>query len=308
MPAAEISVHPDHAVRISLPWGFPLREDIAFTDARGIERRRLARRTKCALDKLQVPLRKILEPDEVVLYLARGQIMPGKPERFLLSLQSHYLSQSVLILTNRRLIDLSLKRNGQWNRNVRSARWGDIAKAEVTGILYGKLHLEYRAGTKQTYWRIPKGAARKMKVLTDVLLPKAVGENSAALAMASFCPECLAALTPRVYECPTCRSKFKNEKSALVYALLLPACGYFYVNLNLWGLLHAFIDLALFSSAFLWVLAALGRVPPQPTPGGPPGKLACFLLAGVPTAVLALEVWLAARIARNAVRKFIPER
>ena len=122
--------------------------------------------------------------------------------------------------------------------------------------------------------------------------------------MASFCPECLAALTPRVYECPTCRLKFKNEKSALVYALLLPACGYFYVNLNLWGLLHAFIDLALFSSAFLWVLAALGRVPPQPTPGGPPGKLACFCSQASRLRYWLWKFLLAARIARNAVRKF----
>jgi hypothetical protein len=144
-------------------------------------------------------------------------------------------------------------------------------------------------------------------MLLDILLPAAAGDTSPAQAMASFCPECLGALTPGVYACPHCGLKFRNEKSAALHALVIPGGAYFYVNLNLWGIAHAFIDVGLFASAILWVLAAAGKAPPQPIPGGPPGKLLCLYFASVPTVILALELWLAIRIARRAVKNFIPE-
>ena len=91
MPAAEIAVHPDQPVRICSPWGFPVREDVAFTDLHGVERRgRRESGPGGRSKKLQEPLRKILEPGEAVLYFARGQIMPGKLQRYTQGTQSHY--------------------------------------------------------------------------------------------------------------------------------------------------------------------------------------------------------------------------
>jgi ribosomal protein L40E len=307
VPKQEITIHPGQTARISSPWGFPVREDVAFTASRGIERSGAAKQTERAMEKLQEPLRKILEPDEAVLYFARGQIMPGKAERYLLGVQSHYLTQSALILTNRRLLQLSLKWNGQWNRNVRSARWGDVKEGHITGLLYGKLHIEYHQGSKETYWRIPKDAARKIQLLLNVLLPASAGETSAALAMASLCPECLAELTPGVYECRRCRLKFKDEKTAVLHALLIPGGGYFYAGLNLWGVAHAFVDVGVLFSAILWALVAMGRVQPPPLPGAPANKFTYNLLAAILAIVLALDIWLAIRVARNAIRNFIPD-
>ena len=307
MAAAKIAVHPDQTVRISSPWGFPLRGDVAFTDSHGAERGVLERRAMRALEKLQEPLRKILEPDEVVFYFAKGQIMPGAPERYLLGVQAHYLAPVALIMTNRRLLHLSLKRNGQWDRNVHSARWGDVKEGHITGFLYGKLHIEYGRESKETYWRIRMDAAKKIQSLLDVLLPASAGETSAALSMANFCPQCLAALTPGVYKCNRCGLKFKDEKSALLHALLIPGGGYFYVGLDLWGVGHAFIDVGLFFSAILWALAAMGKVPTHPLPGLPPSKFTYSWLAAILAAFLALDIWLAIRIARNAARSFIPD-
>ncbi len=307
VPAPEITVHPDQTARISSPWGFPLREDVAFTDSRGIERRGAGRQAKRSLEKLQEPLRKVLEPDEVVLYFARAQVMPGKPERYLLGVQSHYLTQAALILTNRRLLHISLKRNGQWNRNLRSARWGDVKEARVTRLIYGKLYIQYRHGSKETYWRIRQDTVKKIQLLLNVLLPASVGETSEALAMASFCPECLSELPPGVYECRHCGLKFKDEKTALLHALLIPGGGYFYAGLNLWGVMHAFIDVGALFSATVWALVAIGRLQPPPLPGAPPGTFTYALLAAVMAILLALDIWLAVRVARNAIRNFIPD-
>ena len=307
MPTAQIPLYSNQAVRLSTRSGILLREDSAFTNSRGVEERSLRKRSEKVLDTLQEPLRRMLEPEEAVLYIARGQIMPGKPERYMLGVQSHYLAPAVLILTNRRLLHLSLQLNGRWNRNMRSARWGDVKRGDVTGFLYGKLHIEYRCGSKEIYWRIRKDAAKKIQLLLDVLLPASRGETSEALAMASFCPACLAALTPGVYECHRCRLKFKNEKTALLHALLIPGGGYFYTGFGLWGVAHALIDVSALLSAIFWALAAMGRVQPQPLPGVPPGKFAYSLVAGILATALALDIWLAIRVARNAIRNFIPD-
>lgn len=307
MPAADISIHPGQTVRISSPGGIPLREDVLFTDARGVEPRGRNRRIKRAIERLQQPLGKILAPGEVVLYLTRGQIMPGKLQRYTQGTQSHYLAPAALVLTNRRLLHLSLKWNGRWNRNVRSAQWGDVKEAYVTTRLYGRLFIEYRNGSKETYWRIPKSGALKIKLLLDVLLPAPPGETSETLSMVTLCPDCLTALTPGVYECHHCGRKFKDGKTLLVHALLIPGGAYFYVGLDLFGVLHAGIDTAIFAYMMLWVLAALGKAHPPVRAGAPPTTFTYAALAIFLASALVFEICMSIRVARNAIKTFIPE-
>ena len=306
MPVAEITVHPNQPVRIASPWGFPVREDIAFTDLHGVERGGDVRWAKQAIKKLQEPLRKILEPGEVVLYLTRGQIMPGKLQRYTQGTQSHHLAPAALILTNRRLLHLSLKWNGRWNRNLRSAHWGDVKEGHVTSLLYGRLHLEYRQGSKETYWRIPKSAAKKIQLLLDVLLPESAGETSAALAMVSFCPECLAALSPGVYQCRQCGLKFKDEKTLLLHAFLIPGGAYFYVGLDLFGVAHAVVDVAIVSSMVIWTLATIGKVQPHLRAGAPPTKFTYAAAVTFLLSTLVFDICMSIKVARNAIRTFIP--
>ena len=307
MPAAEIAVHPNQEVRVSSPWGFPLREDVAFTDLTGLDAGRAGRRVRQSLEKLQEPLRRILEPGETVFYFALAQIMPGKPERYLLGVQSHSLALAGLVLTNRRLLHLSLRWSGKWNRNVRSARWGDIKEAHITGFRYGKLHLEYASGAKEVYWRIRKDAAKKIEFLLSVFVPASVGDTSTARSMVSLCPQCLAELQRGVYACPVCGLKFKDERTVLVHAVLIPGGAYFYTGLNLWGVAHACIDFAALVTAIIWALAAMGRVHMELRPGVPAGTHLCAFVASVMATLLVVDTWLSIRISRNAIRRFIPD-
>lgn len=308
MPAAEIAIHPDQPVRITSSSGFLVREDVAFTDLHGVQRRGAdIRWARGAIRKLQDPLRNILEPGEAVLYLSRGQIMPGKLQRYTQGTQSHFLTPAALILTNRRLLHLSLKWNGKWNRNLRSARWGDVKEGHVTGLRYGKLHIEYRQGLKETYWRIPRKGAKKIEFLLNVLLPESAGETSAALSMASFCPECLAALTPGVYQCRHCGLKFKSGKTLLLHTLLIPGGAYFYVGFDLFGVAHASVDMTILSSLVGWVLAIMGRVPPRMLAAAPPTTTTYVVATAFLACALVYDIGMSIRIARNAIRNFIPE-
>jgi hypothetical protein len=283
-----------------------LREDVAFTDTEGVERGRDVRWAKRAIEKLQEPLRKILEPDEAVLYIARGQVMPAKLQRYTQGTQSRYLEPAALVLTNRRLLHLTVKWNGHWDRSARGARWADIKEGHVTGFLHGILHLEYRNGFKESYWRIPKSAAKKIQLLLDVLLPASASDVPAGLAMVSFCPDCFKPLTPNVYQCPRCGLKFKDGKTLLFHAFL-PGGPYFYIGLDLWGVAHACVDTAIFATMIVWALATMGRGHPVLLAGAPPTKTTYALVTAFLGSALAYDVWMGIRIARSAIRKFIPE-
>ena len=128
MPSPDVAIHSNASIAITSPWNFPLREDVAYTDAGGSFAANVENGTRHALERLQGPLRSILEPEEAVLYFARGQMMPEKPERYLLGVPYRVLTRAALILTNRRILHMTLKRDGRWNRKLRCARWGDIAE------------------------------------------------------------------------------------------------------------------------------------------------------------------------------------
>jgi hypothetical protein len=308
IPTAQIPVHPDQPVRLSSHFGILLREDTVFTNRRGIEKRGIRKRAERALDKLQEPLRKMLEPDEAVLHIARGQMMPSGVERFFLGVHAYYLAPAMLVLTNHRLLHLFVTWNGMWKRGMRSARWGDMEEAKAKGLLSARLHIKYRDGKKEIYWRIRSDDGKKIQLLLEVLLPTAAGESSPALSMTSLCPDCRAALTPGVYECPNCRLKFKDERTALRRSLLIPGGGFFYTGHTLLGVAHCLVDLVLlFYLALSGLVAVLGIVKPGPSPGGaPPNKSAAMVVVAFLIAVLALHKWIMARISRNLIRNYIP--
>jgi hypothetical protein len=233
-------------------------------------------------------------------------MMPGRPQRYMLGIPYRILTRAGLIVTNRRILHVALKRDGQWNRRLRSARWGDIRQFEVTGRYRGRFCLKYLNGSSETYWYIPKPAAEKLKVLLEALVPASRGETSAAGGMVSSCPRCFAPLSPGVYCCANCGLKFKDEKGALLHALTIPGGGYFYAELHLLGIAHAFVDVSVLASATAATLVALGRVRP-PLLAGPPESRGMFALsAALFAATFVSDIWLAIRVARIEARHFIP--
>jgi hypothetical protein len=284
-----------------------VREDVAFTNRKGVEKRGIRKRAEQALDKLQEPLRKILEPDEAVLYIARATLLPGLFEQFFLGWYVAYLAPATLVLTNRRLLHLSVTRNGSWNRGVRSARWGDLETARIKAILSPKLHIKYRNGKKEVYWRLRGDDGRKIRLLLEILLPGAASGTSPALSMTSLCPGCLAALTPGVYECPSCRLKFKDEKTLLRRSILIPGGGFFYTGHSLLGTLHFLVDLILVLEVLLWGGAAMGLWLLRAGPGQAHlNRGAALATAAILAVLLALHKAAVTRITRNLVRGFIP--
>ncbi len=71
MAAPDLRIHPELPARLTTVQGVQVREDSAFTDDRGRERKTIRKIAEGYLEKLQEILRIVLAPDEAVLYITR---------------------------------------------------------------------------------------------------------------------------------------------------------------------------------------------------------------------------------------------
>jgi hypothetical protein len=307
MAATDAPVHPEQAARETSREGLRLREDSVYTDYRGREKRSVRKRTDKALDKLKDALAKVLEPDETIFYVARAQAPVSVLEQLTFGWYIHTITGTVLVLTNRRLLHLLVYRNGSWKRSLRSLHLGDLAEAKVKGWLSPTLRLKYGNGKKETYWGLRRADAKKIKVLLAALLPGSVGESTPAQAMVSLCPDCLAALTPRVYQCGQCGLRFRDEKTMIVRSLQIPGGGYFYARQWFLGALDALFEAVILAFLMIWVLVALGMPEPFLQPLKPYSTTGeAWFVAGLLGLILVVEKLLTIYHGRRFVRDFMP--
>ncbi|HKV03609.1 MAG TPA: hypothetical protein VJO53_00735 [Candidatus Acidoferrales bacterium] len=304
MPSAEIAVHTTIPPQRVDRNGLSIREDVLYTDVKGREKARLRKRAERVFDDFGDVLRRVLEPNETIFYIAVAQVMPGAATQFFGGgWHTYSLPRTLLFLTERRIIALRVRRRAggwKWNRGIRTVRWGDIESTPIRGFASRYLTLKFRDGEKLSYFRFGSGDLKKARLLIDVLRPNGSGETTAAGAMKSLCPVCLAALSPRNYQCPGCGQQFKDEKTLVRRGILIPGGASFYVGSNVLGALRAFSE-----SIFLLVLLGFLAVAISEPKGSKDASIefagALFVLG-----VLALDKLMAIAVSRNQIRDFLP--
>jgi hypothetical protein len=309
VPAPDFPIQANQSARFVTSSGLRVREDTVYTNAKGEENQGIHKRADEALAKLQETLRKVLEPDEAILYVARARERLSVLEQLFLGWHAIFASDSILLIfTNRRLLQARVKSNGQWNQGIRSARWGDIKEAKVKGLSAKMLYLTYQDGKKESFWQIRGDDGKKVELLIKTLMPASTGETTSAQGAVSLCPSCLRPLTPDVFECAQCHQAFKDKSTMVRRAWLIPGGAYFYTG-------HIFLGVTAFiGEAFLLIVAAvwlavglLGMADPfadSSSPPSTPGEalfFAVFILA-----LVALMKFVGLTHGRRAVGHFIP--
>ena len=312
MPAADLALYPNHLPHLASRGPVPIREDFLYTGNKGEEKDGPRKRAENALDNLQDVLSKLLEPQEAVFYIARAVAPLSSFEQLTLGWQAYHMYGTVLVFTNRRLLRFGVKGKGMrgwsWRRTLHAVRWGDIAEAKCKGILSKALRMKYRDGRKETYMRVSRADAKKIKAVLGAFLPLAAAEASPALGMVSLCPECVASLTPRVYQCQKCQLPFKNEKTLLWRTIFVPGGGYFYAGWSGFAFFFGFLELFFIYEIGFWLCVALGLVPaPAPEPGHArlDAAAAAFVLAYF-LILFAIETTIVYLHMRRFVREFTP--
>ncbi|MBZ5646265.1 MAG: hypothetical protein LAN37_03460 [Acidobacteriia bacterium] len=305
MAKADIQIHENTAPRPASLSGLRFREDVAFTNAKGEEDKGTRKRVNKALEKLGDVLQRAMGQDEAVLYAVRLQAPIGAFEQYGLGWYVYRITATVLVFTNRRILHLGVDASGKWKGSLKSVAYGDIAKAEPKGWLSGVLWLTYKNGKKEKYWGMRGDGVRKMKALFAALLPASGGESTPAAGMASLCPDCLAPLTEKVYQCAGCGLVFKDEGTMKKRALLIPGGGYFYCGQTLLGVLGLIGEAWLILLIVIFAIAAAatwGKPPAKPDDLGAVGMLVTAVLV---LGILMLEKLLVIHHCRRLLRDFI---
>jgi hypothetical protein len=308
MAGTDITLHPNQFPKLTSHNGVSLREDIAYTDAKGKESKSIRKRTEKTLTNLQDALKKVLEPEETVLLVARCRRGPsGLKEQFFMG-PVYYHMHVDLVFTNRRLIHFSVASNGTWRRSLRSLRWEDLAEFKVSGWIVPQLQLKYRNGSKEAYWYLGRADGKRIKILLAALLPQLGGAGTPAQGMVSLCPQCLNPLQAAVYHCASCRLEFKDEKTMVRRSLLIPGGGYFYVGLTWLGVMDFIVELWLSFVFLIALLQALSIMPPAELEPGqaPNGPAEAWIVVAFIGLVLAVEKWATMHHCRPLIRQFIP--
>ena len=308
MASPQLTVHTNQSIRMGTYASVPIREDTLFTDHAGDEKKGIRKRAEKTLDEHQELLRRLLEREETVLYVARAQAPVGLLEQVTFGWYTYYVTSVVLVVTNRRLLHLLVTRDGKWKKSLRAVRWGDLTEAQVKSWLSPTLELVYRSDKKEKYWGLRREDAKKLKLLVSALLPASTGEATAAQGAASLCPRCFVGLTLGLYQCPKCNLTFKDEKTMVQRSLLIPGGGYFYTRQ--WFLaIGDFIA----EAVILWLLIVsvalvIGVVKPPPAAPGEAAPLAANLaVVGIVGGILAVEKWFTIRHCRRFIREYIPQ-
>lgn len=262
MPSKDIPIHPNRLAQILDTGGIPLRLDAIYANHKGAEKSGIRKKAERALEKLQDILKKVLEPDEAVIYIMPGQAPIGLLQQYTLGWMTYSVTRTMLVVTNRRLLAFHARpkgfRNWDWARRVRSIGFGDLAEARVKGFLSYYLQLHYADGRKEKYWGLRGGDAKKLRLILEAVMPGRAGEATAARGPISLCPNCAVALEPKQETCRQCGQLFATEREMWKRSILFPGGGYFYAGQVWLGVLDAFVETVFVGFLAVFLLMALG--------------------------------------------------
>jgi hypothetical protein len=308
MARPDLLIHPGISPQRGQVGPVPVRTDVAFTDARGREKRGLRRAAEKSLERLPV-LKDLLGRDEVVLYIAPALTPVSLFEQLTFGWAIYRITLCRLVITNQRLLVLRTDSRGRWLKIVRQVNLGDIAEAQVKGIFSKELRLKYREGKQQRYWRLRGNDAAKLRMLLPLLLGESRGDLAPQGGITPLCPECFHPLAVGVYECENCRLVFKDEKTMVRRSLLIPGGGYFYCKQRVLGV-GDFLAEAVILLEVIVLLVALWATAFHPPSN--PGELASAGLPGLLSitvffvGLLVLEKAFTIHHCRRFIREFIP--
>jgi len=225
--------HADVAPRTIQLGRLRLREDIAFADKKGKEKKGKRKAAEKSTSKLQAPLETFVESDETILYFVPVKSPISQLEQLTYGVFVHSVCATVLVLTERRFLHLRITGRGKWKEIISECAWSDIAEVKVKGWLSAYCQFVFKNGKKAKYWGIRRRDSTVLAKLLPLLIQSAQADIAPGVFVTSLCPECRSRLTAGVYQCNGCQLLFKNEKTVLKL-MYLPGAVHFYCKE--WGL------------------------------------------------------------------------
>lgn len=275
------------------PPGVPVDEKTCFSDHKGEYKKKLEKKQTKLLAKLAPTLGALLEPDERVLMAAAACAPAGVLEQLTTGWVIFYLKRCVLVVTDRRILQLMVKPNLTPRGSMAEVRYGDLAETKSGSFLRPTVTLRYRNQRTETFTHLESSSVKKIAALVPTRLR---GASPGQGGRQPLCPRCAQRLTPDVYRCPHCFLEFKTPEAAVKYSLLFPGGGYFYTGHPLLGVADAVTESVLLIAVVLLAIVLFSAEPGEQDP------VSLALVAGV----LVLEKLISVFHSRHYVKEYLP--
>ncbi len=269
-------------------FGLPVDTTVAFSNHKGIYKRRIEKQQRKLLKKLAF-LPPFLEQDEKILYVAAGCSPISLLEQLLTGAIIYHLKRCLFVFTNKRILHIPTKSNLAYRKSIAQILYADCSALQIKR---SKLVAEYKNGRTEKFPAISGKARKKVTELLKGLFFE--GQTSPMLERAHLCPRCTKPLVKGFYTCPHCSLEFKNKVKARRLSVIFPGGGYFYTRNTALGIMDALGETLL---SVVLLVALVNTIAGDPEAVGALGFIA---------AVLAFEKLVTIFHANRFVEEFIP--
>ncbi len=220
-----------------------------------LSRKKLDAREKLVL-AIQPHLERVLDSDETVLHIAPVIHNPRFLEVFGLGVWYVLFFRAALVMTDRRLVEIMLRKPDRADTCTCSYSWGQVKDLKFK---FGTLTLKPAEGRTQK-WKFQESGDRK---LMKLLIPKIQQQllpgdiHSPRPVPLWHCPGCGAATPKCPAVCGQCGVRFKSRGLAAALSLAFPGAGLLYAGHPVLATLDFFSESLLFLIvAFSFLFAA----------------------------------------------------
>jgi hypothetical protein len=218
----------------------PIRQDVCFANAEGVFDERVQAQQLKLLAKIAPFLKRFLERDERILMASTARMPMVVGELFFGSYYSHLMRHSVLVFTDRRILQILTRMNYAPKNSISQIRYGDLESFDTGNFFQRNLKLKYKNGKEERFQGNATGILNKIKKVLPSYLTNF--QPTEFKQRHNLCPRCAAPLAKGKYICPTCRLAFKNPGETVKYALIFPGGGFFYTRQLFTGIYYGLIE------------------------------------------------------------------
>lgn len=173
-------------------------------------------------------LEHVLDDDETVLYFLPALHVPGVFQQLGFGIWWSLFFRSVLVLTDRRMVEISMR---DWKRagtRVNSYPWAQVKTLKLS---MGTLKLAPADGRAQK-WKLPVRGDRKLLKLLNPKIQELLPNDIHAPQKSPLwhCPECGASTETHPKTCAECGTTFKTTGLAAGLSLAVPGAGLYYAG------------------------------------------------------------------------------
>ena len=237
-------------------FGMPVDKEIMFSNFRGIQKPRIAKRQRKLVTSISF-IKSFLEPGETILLVTTGHSPRTAYEKYGIGWLFKYLKRSLLVFTDRRIFHVPTTPMYRYRDTLAHILYASCDSIQVKGR---NMLVAYKGG-KETEKFISISLRERKKIRELMKLIAFADAESKIPRRAHLCPQCAGRMYTLTSECRRCGLEFKKSNVAKWMAILLPGGGHFYLRQPFLGAAFAILEVCAIALIAVYAHNLINGVP-----------------------------------------------